>query len=201
MTGNCIAEDYEKRWEEYLDHTHIRFLEELETSADDIILDPSCGTGLLAKRMIESDLPFSKLVLNDLNPGMQRKASERFKDHPHISFTQQPVQQLDFEANSFTKILCLNAFHNYSEQQKVIKRFWDIIQPGGHLYLLDWNNSGLFRPINWMIKQWAPEFINTKSLQKVLEMLDNSGFEIQDKKEWYYRYWKFCFVRASKSDL
>lgn len=192
-------EDYEKSWKRYLDHTHKRFLDELHTSPDDSILDPSCGTGLLAKRMIENGMPYSNFVLNDIAEEMLRKARNRLREQPHISFTQQPVQQLDFDAASFTKILSLNAFHTYSKQVEVLQLFWEILKEDGQLFLLDWNNSGLFRPVNWMIKQWVPEIIDTKSLSEIENLLVDSGFQIQETKEWYYRYWKFYFVKAVKN--
>ena len=195
---NKSADRYENRWEQYLTHTHQRFLEHLHTEADDIILDASCGTGLLAYHLIQRKQPFKRLVLNDISTDMQQKAQERLGEMPGISFTNQPVQKLGLKAASYSKILCLNAFHNYTDQEKVINHFWKTLQPGGKLYLLDWNRSGWFRPINWIINQWTSEYINTRSLKEVLQLLSHAQFELLQREEWRFRYWKFYAVVARK---
>lgn len=196
---NQEAESYEKAWSSYLNHTHRHFLEELQTSPDDIILDASCGTGLLAQQLITAGFPFDKLVLNDIAEEMLQQAKDRLGKHPDISFSRQSVHDLEFKSQAFSKILCLNAFHNYFDQQKTINCFKDLLQSEGQLLLLDWNNSGLFRPVNWLIQQWVPEHIDTKSLPEMEKLLLEAGFQIHHKKQWYYKYWKFFFIKAEKS--
>lgn len=196
---NKNAHSYEQRWKSYLDHTHRCFLEELDTNVSDIILDASCGTGLLAQQLINKDYPFKKLVLNDIADEMQQKARERLDGIPAVSFTQQPVQSLEFETESCSKILCLNAFHNYRTQKKVIQNFWKALQPGGKLYLLDWNRSGWFRPVNWMIDLWTSEHIDSRSLAEISRLLSQNRFDLLLRKEWYFQYWKFYVVVARKS--
>ena len=196
---NKNARRYEKRWKQYLTHTHQHLLKHLHTEPHDIILDASCGTGLLAHHLTQKDYPFKKLVLNDISTDMQQKAQERLGGIPTISFTNQPVQNLDFNPNAYSKILCLSAFHNYTDQAKVMNHFGKILQPGGKLYLLDWNKSGWFRPVNWMIKQWASEYIDTRSLEEMRQLLTQAQFEPLLQEEWYFKYWKFYIIVAQKS--
>jgi len=195
---NRQAEQYEARWQKYLKHTHRQLVNELRLAGDDIILDASCGTGLFARYLIKASLPFEKLVLNDIAADMQQKAITRFKDRLDIVFTAQPVQQLLFEPRSFTNIVCLNAFHNYPDQPRVMDHFQRILQPGGHLYLLDWNNSGAFRLVNWIIKQTTTEHIDSCSLHEIKQLCSDSGFHVTSEKEWYFRYWKLLFVKAQR---
>lgn len=195
---NQNANRYEKRWKKYLAHTHQRLLKHLHTKGDDVILDASCGTGLLAQHLISEAYPFKKLVLNDISTDMQQKAKERLGEKPDVLFTQQPVQNLDLEAESHAKVLCLNAFHNYTNQIEVLEQFWHILQPGGKVYLLDWNRSGWFLPVNWMINHWASEYINSRSLEEISHLLSEAQFELLLQKEWYFRYWKFFLIVAQK---
>ncbi len=195
---NQSAEKYEQRWASYLDHTHRRFLSELKTDSEDILLDVSCGTGLLAMHLIENGFSFKKLILNDISAKMQQKAKQRLGNHPDVIFTQQNAGELNLDNHKINKIFCLNALHNYKEQQKVLQRFYNVLQSGGQLYLLDWNNSGWFQPINWMIKKWVPETINTISLQKSEVLLQQAGFKIFHKSKWRFRYWKLFFISAEK---
>lgn len=195
---NRNAEIYEQRWSSYLRHTHRHFAERIQTSSTDVILDASCGTGLLAQQLVESDYSFEKFVLNDISEQMQQKAHQRLGDHPDISFSQYAWPNSEFDHHSFTKIFCLNAFHNYQYQQEVVEHFRDLLQSSGELLLLDWNNSGLFRPVNWLIKHWVPETINTKSLSQVQKMLEKASFRITEKADWHYKYWRFYFLKAVK---
>jgi len=195
---NEQAERYEERWQKYLTHTHRQLLNELSLAGDDVILDASCGTGLFARYLIEASLPFEKLVLNDIAADMQQKAITRFKNRPDVVFTKQPVQELLFEPHLFTKIVCLSAFHNYPEQPRIIDHFQRILQPGGQLYLLDWNNSGAFRLVNWAIKQATSEHIDSRSLHEIKQLCSESGFQITSEKEWYFRYWKLLFIKAQR---
>lgn len=191
---NRLAEGYEERWNDYLTHTHSAFLDEIETDSDDTILDLSCGTGLLAEQLINHSYPFKKLVLNDIASGMQQKAKERLVNREDITFTNFPAEKLDFETSSFTKLFCLNSFHNYNHQQKVLQECRRILQMGGQLYILDWNCSGFFKPVNWMIKLTGDEHIDTKSETEIYSMLTQNGFTNCRMIDWYYKYWKFYYV-------
>jgi ubiquinone/menaquinone biosynthesis C-methylase UbiE len=158
---NQAADQYEQQWEAYLKHTHHALFTQLITENDDVILDASCGTGLLAKYLVDYNFPFKKLILNDISAQMQQKAKQRLGDHPGIMFNQQKAGDLWLEGTKVDKIICLSAFHNYPHQKQALQRFYELMHPGGQLYLLDWNNSGWFRPVNWVIKQWVPETFNT----------------------------------------
>ncbi|HEX6982483.1 MAG TPA: class I SAM-dependent methyltransferase [Balneolaceae bacterium] len=193
-----IAEKYEQQWAAYLKHTHHALFTELITESDDVILDVSCGTGLLAKYLVEYNFPFKKLILNDISPKMQQKAKQRLGDHPDVIFTQQDASKLRLDGFEINKILCLSAFHNYENQLKALQRFFDLLQPEGRLYLLDWNSTGWFRPVNWLIKRWVPEIINTQSLQETELLLEQAGFKTTRKMAWRFRYWKLFFVEAEK---
>ena len=195
---NQKAEQYEEKWKDYLRHTHERFLQRIITSPGETILDVSAGTGLLAQELISSQYPFARLVLNDPSRQMLKLAGERLGDEPRISFTQFLAHELPFDPGQFDRILCLNAFHFYREQQRVMRRFCDILKPAGRLYLLDWNRSGFFRIVNCLIRRSETEHVDTRSLTEMIRMADNAGFRIDSRESWRWRYWKFLFMESTK---
>lgn len=195
---NQKAACYEKKWEAYLRHTHLKFLARIDTSEDEAILDLSCGTGLLAKELKSEGFPFKKLVLNDPSEKMLAIARTRLESSDKISFTNYSVEHLDFEEEQFDRIFCLNAFHFYSLQQQILHKVHALLKPGGHFYVLDWNRSGFFRFINRIIDWNTSEHIETKSLGEFEKMLVNSNLFTSSKQEWYWRYWKFFFTEAIK---
>ncbi len=197
---NRKASTYEKRWERYLHHTHKEFLKRIETGSGDTILDLSCGTGLLAREIIDRDFPFSKMVLNDPSENMLGIARQRLSHQANIDYTNYKVEGLQHEENQFDRIFCLNAFHFYSTQQQVTEKIYALLKPGGRFYILDWNRSGFFVIVNNIIRWTTSERINTKSLIEIKEMLQKSRFGITVSDEWNWRYWKFLFVEAKKGD-
>lgn len=193
---NKNAADYERRWAAYLEHTHSRFIERLNFSETDYLLDLSCGTGLLAGKLLENEKRFGQLTLNDPAEKMLNIARSRFSSHPRIRFSGAAAHELPFRDNSFDLILSLSAFHNYRYQHTVIAEIGRLLKPGGRIYLQDWNRSGFFRPLNALIRRWAPEHIDTRSLDEIKQMLEQQRFSIEQEESWRYRYWKFFFAQA-----
>lgn len=195
---NRKAERYEQRWKNYLRHTHRIFLDHITTEENDILLDASSGTGLLAEEMLDSGMPFKKLVLNDPSGGMLDFARNRLEEHSQITYSNNTVENLDLNQQYFDRIFCLNAFHFYSDQHKVLENFNRVLKPGGRLYVLDWNRAGFFRLVNIIIKWSTTENINTLSLVEMTKMLSEYGFHVIKQAEWNHRYWKFFFIESRK---
>lgn len=196
---NAVADEYEQRWAGYLENTHQKVLSVVEPDPADCILDISAGTGALAQRYLEKKFPYKKIVLNDPSHKMLAKARQRFEGNSNISFTEHWVDTIDFEPGSFDKIFCTSALHNYPDQSQAIENFKKLLRPGGILFILDWNNSGWFRWVNWYIRlKVKEEIINTRSCEETTELLDEAKLEITHQEEWYYSYWKFFLFKAQK---
>ncbi|HLR26656.1 MAG TPA: class I SAM-dependent methyltransferase [Fodinibius sp.] len=194
------ADNYETRWSGYLTHTHQKFLAEVSIAPGEVILDLSCGTGLLAQHIIDRGDTFQKLVLNDISAKMQQYARNRLATQKDTVFTSFPAGSIDFPAAAFDKIFCLNAFHNYPNQPQVLNECYRSLKPGGALFVLDWNRSGGFRPINWLISKTGAEHINTRSASEMRTLLKKHSFSLSFTSEWYFRYWKFFYAIGKKED-
>ena len=195
------ADAYEARWSTYLAHTHRMFLAKVSIARRYVILDLSCVTGLLAKHIVGREDAFQKLVLNDISAEMQRYARDRLTAREDIAFTSFPAESISFPAAAFNKIFCLNAFHNYSNQSQVLDECYRSLKPGGSLFVLDWNRSGFFRPVNWLIVQTVPEHIDTRSASEMSDLLRKRSFHLSFISEWYFRYWKFFYFTAEKGEI
>lgn len=195
---NQRAKDYEDRWKKYLEHTHREFLSRLETNPNDIILDVSGGTGLLALTLIERKYPFGELVINDPSIQMLSIAQKRLEDQPKVSYSNYKAEFLPYENHTFDSIFCLNSFHFYHNHPQVLDLFFDILKPGGNLYLLDWNRSGWFKIVNQIISWSTSEHIKTQTLSEMKKLLQNAEFGIKSTDTWNWRYWKFLFLKVQK---
>ncbi len=196
---NKRASSYEERWSAYLKHTHTQFLEHAKLDEAKVILDLSGGTGLLAQALIDEKYRFEKLVINDPSSEMLAIARNRLPEQSKVSFSNQPAEKIEYGESTFDVIFCLNSFHFYRNQQAVLDRCYHMLKPGGQLLVQDWNRSGLFRFINFIISLNTQEHIDTKSLAEFDNMLVQSGFIISETKTWHWRYWNFFFVTAVKS--
>ncbi len=190
------ARNYERRWKGYLKNTHDKMMEVLmpDLSADDIILDASAGTGLLADRLLERDAPFNEYILNDISPRNLEVAQHRLPDDPRILYTSHSAEDLPFEENRFTRVICLNALHNYERPSVAVRQFKDILKPNGKLYLIDWNRTGWFNLVNMVIRWSTNEIINTMSRDETVQMLRDHRFRIEHSRRWRYRYWRLYLV-------
>jgi len=121
-------------------------------------------------------------------------AQSRLPKNRGISFTASPVESLPFDNNRFTKVICLNAFHNYEDQSIAVKQFKRVLAPHGKLYLLDWNRTGWFRLLNMFLRWTRRENINTHTLNEVNRLFRQDEFSITYTDQWSYNYWKFFLI-------
>lgn len=192
------AEGYESRWAAYLEHTHSAFLDEIETKDDDVILDISGGTGLLAQKLVEGGYPFGHLVINDPSARMLDIARNRLAGYSKISFCSHRAEELPFEEQHFDRIFCLNSFHFYTHQQRVLDRCFNLLKPGGVFSLLDWNRAGTLRFVNKLFEWGTSEHIDTRTLSELRRMMEESGFVMGSSHPWSWRYWNFLFIEGRK---
>jgi ubiquinone/menaquinone biosynthesis C-methylase UbiE len=192
------ARNYEKKWAEYLDHTHSVLLSDFKSGPESEILDVSAGTGLFAEHLIEGEHEFNTLTLNDVSAGMLKLAKQRLDERGDVNFSCAYVEELGFDTSAFDIVISMNAFHNYAEQDKALEQMQRVLKPGGYLYLLDWNRSGFFRLINYGIKVVVPEIINTRSAGETRKMLKEKNFQIEKERKWKYKYWQFYLFKALK---
>lgn len=191
------ALQYDKTWRAYLDNTHNHLLEVFETHPDDKILDVSAGTGILAQHIAHTK-DYEELVVNDISSKMLSVAKGKVGSAPKIKFNNSAVRDLDFPPAFFDRIVSMNSFHYYPDQQGALQKVEELLKPGGYFYLLDWNRSGFFRWVSRIIEFWTEENIQTRSLEEAVSMLKHQKFEIQYTEAWSFRYWKLFLIVGRK---
>ncbi|TVR17443.1 MAG: class I SAM-dependent methyltransferase [Balneolaceae bacterium] len=196
-----LSKKYNKQYHSYLRHTHKKMASKLKLHQTDEILDVSAGTGLLADMVMQKSGPFKRLVLNDPSEGMLAQAKYLLRHHAKvIEFTSHFSENLPFEDESFTQIICLNSFHYYVDQKAVMAHFSRLLKPGGTLWMLDWNRVGLFKVASFLIDLLSPEHINTRTLEETRQLCRANGFTVQDEEQWGFRVWRFFFLRCEREE-
>ena len=174
-------------------------MKELELTADDKILDVSAGTGILAEKIVQKQGPFQQLVLNDPSKKMLERAKYRLRNEDGVEYKNKLTEELSFKRDRFTKVLCLNSFHYYIDQEKALENMSNALETGGTLYFQDWNRVGRMKIFGKIIDWMSPENINTRNIGEMKLLLKKHGFKVKAEKKWSFRWWNFFFIRAVKN--
>lgn len=158
----------------------------------------SAGTGILAKKIVQKKGPFKQLVLNDPSKKMLERAKYRLRNKAGAEYKNKLTEELTFKKAGFTKVLCLNSFHYYADQEKALENIHNALEPGGTLYLQDWNRVGRMKVFGKIIDWLSPEIIHSRNVQEMRQMLKKNGFKVKKEKVWGFRWWNFFFIRAEK---
>jgi ubiquinone/menaquinone biosynthesis C-methylase UbiE len=194
---NRFSEKYDRKYASYLHHTHDRLFDYLGDISGERILDISAGTGLLARKILAkySDV---RLVLNDPSDGMRAVAMARFEENKSVEFSDSLAEKINFPPESFDRVICLNSFHYYADQEEAVQNMFYMLKPGGSVHILDWNLEGWFHLPNAIISILSPENINTRSLSETENIFDQQGFSTTYRDKWSFRFWKFYLIEAKK---
>jgi arsenite methyltransferase len=110
--------------------------ERMELSAADRILDLGCGEGW-ACRLLAQRAPQECLIMGvDISDQMIRLAREKSRAFSNVSYRCGQAEQIPTPSDYFTKIVSIEAFYYFEQQDEVLRELFRIMRPGGQLYLL-----------------------------------------------------------------
>lgn len=107
-------------------------LQELTARPGSAVLDLGCGTGALARLVLEQD-PACKLTGVDLAPNMVAEARTNLGDAAPV--IQGDSDCLPFHDNAFDIVYCNDSFHHYPNPKKAAFEVWRVLRAGG-LFLI-----------------------------------------------------------------
>lgn len=130
----------EKGIGEGMDHAHLRIIEQalpkMDLVSGDRVLDLACGAGL-ASCLIAKTEPYCRAVIGmDISDEMLRHARDRNRIFGNMEFVCGSAQRLPFPDNAFTKILSVEAFYYFEDQERVLAELFRTAAPHGRLFLL-----------------------------------------------------------------
>ncbi len=103
-----------------------RLLEVLALPAAGRLLDVGGGTGRVASLLAAH---VEQLVIADETAAMLRESQNKGLCCPVIS----PAEALPFGANSFERVLAVDALHHFSQQRRALQEMARVLRPGGRL--------------------------------------------------------------------
>jgi arsenite methyltransferase len=143
------------------------------------VLDLGCGSGwatrLLARLVSEGPEGFGQVVGLDVSDEMIRQARGASRDFENILYVWGSAQQIPWEENFFDKVLSVESFYYYPDQERVLAELFRVMAPRGRMFIL----INLYRDnpysLQWVDKLKVP--VQVRSEAEYLELLRRHAFE------------------------
>jgi SAM-dependent methyltransferase len=117
---------------------HPRFAAHAIASAPaGVILDCPCGSLLFTARLHPPSASH-RLLLVDRSEAMLRRARDRLPDassSAHACLVQGDLFHLPLRPGSLAAVTSYGGLHLFAERRQMITTFWDLLRPGGRLFL------------------------------------------------------------------
>jgi ubiquinone/menaquinone biosynthesis C-methylase UbiE len=146
----------------------------MELTPGDRILDLGCGSGW-ATRMLARLAAEGQVVGIDISDAMVKQAQTESVQFPNIEFRVGSAAQIPSEDNSFDKVLSVESFYYYPDQERALDELFRVMAPKGRLFIL----INLYTDNQYSL-QWVPKLkvpVHVRSAAEYVEMLGAHGFE------------------------
>jgi ubiquinone/menaquinone biosynthesis C-methylase UbiE len=175
------AGEGEKMEHHHLDITQktIRFM---DLRPGDRVLDLGCGAGWatrLLARLVADD--GRQVVGLDVSDEMIRLAQESSKAFANIQYVVGSAQLIPWEDNFFDKVLSVESFYYYPDQDRALDELFRVTAPGGRVFIL----INLYRDNQYSL-QWVDKLnvpVHVRSAAEYEEMFKKHGFEKVESKQ------------------
>ncbi len=177
---NRWAQDGEgpKMENHHLDITE-KTLRRMDLQPGERVLDLGCGSGwatrLLARVVGEGPKGFGQVVGVDISDEMIREARAGSKEFDNVMFITGSATQIPWEENFFDKVLSVESFYYYPDQERALAELFRVMAPKGRLFIL----INLYKDNPYSL-QWVPKLkvpVHIRSAAEYVEMLQQHAFE------------------------
>jgi len=142
------------------------------------VLDLGCGAGwasrLLAQAVGGGDRP-GQVVGLDVSDEMIRHARANTKDLDNVLFILGSAQQIPWEENFFDRVLSVESFYYYGDQDGALDELLRVLAPQGELYIL----INLYRDnpysLRWVDGLKVP--VQVRSEQEYVDLIKRHGYD------------------------
>jgi arsenite methyltransferase len=143
------------------------------------VLDLGCGSGwatrLLARLVADGPHGSGQVVGLDISDQMVRQARAASKDFDNVMFVQGSATQIPWEENFFDKVLSVESFYYYPDQERSLAELFRVIAPHGRLFIL----INLYKDNEYSL-QWVPKLkvpVHVRSAAEYVELLKKHAFQ------------------------
>ena len=168
---------------EKMERHHLNITEKtmrlMDLRSGERVLDMGCGSGwatrLLARMVSEGPQGFGQVVGVDISDEMVRQARANSKDFENVMFVVGSAAQIPWEENFFDKVLSVESFYYYPDQERALAELFRVMAPRGRLFIL----INLYKDNPYSL-QWVPKLkvpVHVRSAAEYVELLKAHAFE------------------------
>jgi len=143
------------------------------------VLDLGCGSGwatrLLARLVGEGPEGFGQVVGIDVSDEMIRQARVASKDFDNVMYVIGSAQQIPLEENFFDKVLSVESFYYYADQDRALTELFRVMAPHGRLFILINLYKDNEYSLQWVDKLKVPVHVRSKA--EYVELLQKHAFQ------------------------
>lgn len=162
----------------HLDITE-KTIRRMDLRPGDRILDLGCGSGwatrLLARMVGEGPQGFGQVVGLDISDEMVRQARAASRDFENVMFVEGSAAQIPWEENFFDKVLSVESFYYYPDQDRALAELFRVMAPRGRMFIL----INLYQDNPYSL-QWVPKLkvpVHVRSAEEYVQLLKAHTFE------------------------
>ncbi len=167
---------------EEMEHHHINITQQtlalMRLKPGEKVLDLGCGAGwasrLLAQLVSGGERPGQVIGL-DVSDEMVRRARANSTELDNVLFVVGSALQIPWEENFFDKVLSVESFYYYGDQDRALAELFRVLAPKGELYIL----INLYKDNAYSLR-WVEELkvpVQVRSEQEYIELLRDNGYE------------------------
>src|SRR5437870_8368621 len=142
------------------------------------VFDLGCGSGwatrLLARLVADGAEGFGQVVGVDVSDEMIRQARALSKDFENILYIWGSAQQIPWEENFFDKMLSVESFYYYADQDRALSELFRVMAPHGRMFIL----INLYKDNPYSL-QWVDKLkvlVHVRSEAEYVELLRKHAF-------------------------
>lgn len=167
---------------EKMEHHHLDITEKtirlMDLRPGERVLDLGCGAGwatrLLARRVEDQD-GSGKVVGLDVSDEMIRRAQTTPSEFENISYVCASAQKIPGGDNFFDKVLSVESFYYYPDQERVLRELFRVMAPGGRMFILINLYKDNHYSLQWVDKLKVP--VHVRSEAEYIALIGKFGFE------------------------
>ena len=130
---------------------------------------------MLARMVSEGPQGFGQVVGVDISDEMVRQARRESKEFDNVMFVVGSAAQIPWEENFFDKVLSVESFYYYPDQERALAELFRVMAPHGRLFIL----INLYKDNPYSL-QWVPKLkvpVHVRSAAEYVELLQKHAFE------------------------
>ena len=164
---------------EEMENHHISIAEQtiarMDLAPGQRVLDLGCGAGWATRMLAKAVEGGEGMAVGiDISDAMIARARAASRELDNVMFTVSAADEIPWRDDYFNKVLSIESFYYYPDQQRVLRELHRVMAPGGTLFIL----INLYKEnpcsLRWVDGLAVP--VHARSENEYEEMLRDSGF-------------------------